>query len=62
MERMLVICRNCGGIGKTIIKSGFLKKEEKICTQCNGIGYTEYAVFSVEEAEAIMKHCGLDKE
>ena len=62
MERMLVICRNCGGIGKTIIKSGFMKKEETCCTQCNGKGYTEYAVFTVEEAEAILKHCGLSTE
>jgi hypothetical protein len=39
-----------------------MQEEEVVCTQCNGTGYTEYAVFSIEEAEAILKHCGLTTE
>ena len=70
MERMQRTCGNCGGMGKIINwvvvdlddKSGLMQKEETFCTQCNGTGYTDYAVFSIEEAEAILKHCGLSME
>lgn len=70
MERRQRTCGNCCGIGKVINWiavdlddiNGFMQKEETFCTQCNGTGYTEYAVFSVEEAEAILKHCGLSTE
>ena len=68
---MQVTCGNCAGVGKTIIwrhrgidENGFgvAQKEETICAACDGKGYTEYAVFSIEEAEAILKHCGLNTE
>jgi DnaJ-class molecular chaperone len=70
MERRQVTCGNCGGTGRFIgwkaVESNnqMLKWDEAsiVCTQCNGTGYTEYAVFSIEEAEAILKHCGLSTE
>jgi RecJ-like exonuclease len=70
MEVMQITCRECGGIGHTtefeIIDNndtmGTLRSKEITCKSCNGKGYTKYAVFSIEEAEAILKHCGLDKE
>ena len=36
--------------------------EEVECEQCGGAGYVEYVAFSIEEAEVIMKHCGLTWE
>ena len=70
MLRQQVFCGNCAGIGYSITWkavscddiSGLMQKETTTCTQCGGKGYTEYAVFSVEEAEAILKHCGLTTE
>ena len=70
MKRMFATCGNCSGVGKTTTwtvvdlddMTGTMQKEENFCTQCNGKGYIEYAVFSVEEAEAILKHCGLTTE
>lgn len=72
MKRMQVTCGNCAGMGHTTLwKTVSEDKETHICTMesetvvcedCNGLGYTEYAVFSIEEAEAILKHCCLDKE
>ena len=70
MKRMFASCGNCSGTGKTTTWAvvdmdgmiGTARKEETVCTQCNGKGYIEYAVFSVEEAEAILKHCGLTTE
>lgn len=66
MRRMQVTCGNCAGIGYYVtwedIGANTLQKKEIWCKECNGNGYTEYAVFSIEEAEAIFKHCGLDKE
>lgn len=67
MNRMQIICGSCTGMGKQINwkvvdlndNMGTMKKEEVVCGACNGKGYTEYAVFSIEEAEAILKHCGL---
>ena len=67
MKRMQVTCSNCGGIGyvdtwKEVATDGItttMEREEILCQYCNGSGYTEYAVFSIEEAEAILKHCGL---
>jgi hypothetical protein len=63
-------CGNCGGIGKQIILKVVdsndsvieARTEEVVCKACNGKGYTEYAVFSIEEAEVILKHCGLSAE
>ena len=70
MKRMQVTCGNCGGRGKEFVwtivdlddMQYTMKDEEVFCTQCNGRGYTEYAIFSVEEAEAILKYCGLSTE
>lgn len=63
------VCRHCSGIGYTNIKlipleDGLHFREERdICNQCNGTGkIANYAVFSVEEAKAILKHCGLTTE
>lgn len=38
------------------------EREEIVCQACNGKGYTEYATFTLEEAKAILKHCGLSTE
>lgn len=72
MKRMQVTCNNCAGIGYTVkwevvsedaeTHMGTMQSTKIVCEACNGKGYTEYAVFSIEEAEAILKHCGLDKE
>lgn len=72
MHKINQICSTCCGIGSTItwklasedIEAGFgtMQKEETICETCNGKGYLEYAIFSIEEAEAILKHCGLSTE
>lgn len=70
MNTMQVSCGNCAGMGCHINykltnlndSMGTLKSEKIMCKSCNGKGYTEYAVFSVEEAKAILKHCGLSTE
>ena len=70
MKRMQVTCSKCGGTGyfhawKEVATDGItttMEREEFLCQSCNGSGYTEYAVFSVEEAETILKHCGLTSE
>ena len=65
MNRMKVACSNCAGLGyinqKFIANNDgkTLRYIEDICSECNGKGYTEYAIFSIEEAEIILKHCGL---
>lgn len=38
---------------------GIYKKNEDECCACGGKGYAEYAVFTIEEAQAILKHCGI---
>lgn len=63
-------CGNCGGYGYTkhytslnlndTRNTMYNKKVE--CEACGGKGYMEYATFTIEEAKAILKHCGLDKE
>ena len=66
MNVMNAFCRNCAGIGTITnwkdIGDHTLQREEIKCERCNGKGYTEYAVFDVEEAKAILKHCGLDTD
>lgn len=67
-----ITCGNCGGVGHITIwepismdeKTGTVtaQSEEVVCSVCNGEGWSEYAVFSVEEAKAILKHCGLSTE
>lgn len=72
MKRMQVNCGNCAGAGYNVIwETDFMDEETMMgtmrskrveCEQCGGKGYTEYAIFSIKEAEAILKHCGLNKE
>lgn len=70
MDVMKYFCNNCSGMGKKINwkvvdtndNISTMKKEETVCEECNGKGYTEYAIFSIEEAKAILKHCGLSTE
>ena len=70
MDIMKIPCSTCAGIGKhynwKVVNmddvSGTLEREEVVCKACNGIGYTEYAIFTLEEAEAILKYCGLSTE
>ena len=76
MIKHQVTCGNCYGTGKTQIAVvddstvhdpiyGEVMQahyEESICTQCNGKGYTEYVTFTVDEANVILKHCGLSTE
>ena len=67
-----ITCRSCNGVGRrTIWKTvsmdektgiGTAVSEEVVCEECNGKRYLEYAQFSVEEAKAILKHCGLNTE
>lgn len=70
MNTMQVTCCMCGGSGCTmkyrpVSSDGVittLQGEEVRCESCNGKGWAEYAVFSIEEAKAILKHCGLSTE
>ena len=70
MNVMKATCGTCAGIGKydnwkladVDDCTCTMKREEVVCEVCNGMGYTEYAVLSVEEVKAIMKHCGLSTE
>ena len=69
MNTIQQTCGSCAGIGiislwvtteekdKDGYKTANLQQEE--CPRCGGKGYTEYAVFTVEEAQAILKHCGI---
>ena len=67
---MQVTCGSCAGMGKQINwevvdfndNMGTMKKEEVTCGACNGTGYIEYAIFTLEEAKAILKYCGLTTE
>ena len=72
MNTNQITCGNCCGVGRTTIWKaismdeetgiGTMRSEEVVCDTCNGNGWVEYAVFSVEEAKAILKHCGLSTE
>ena len=65
-----VTCGTCRGTGRHYVwragciddDAGLMFKEEGECIACKGKGYLEYATFSVEEAKAILKHCGLESE
>ena len=68
MRTIQQTCGSCAGIGKVVnwkITSnqgsnyGTAEKIEEECPLCGGKGYTECAVFTVEEAQAILKHCGI---
>lgn len=69
MEIINVVCNKCSGLGyinQKIIPNDddiTVKIEKDICDECNGAGHIEgCAVFSPEEARAILKHCGLTTE
>lgn len=68
MERINIMCKKCAGIGYTNQRfipcdDGMtIREEHDTCDECNGVGHTEYAIFSIEEAETILKHCGLSTE
>lgn len=70
MNRMNVTCGKCAGMGRLRYYKVVSEHDgvcgavadETVCDTCGGKGYTEYAVFSIEEAEAILKHCGLSVE
>lgn len=72
MKTMQMTCGTCSGLGimeNWIVDSnsdnnsfGTAHIEKAKCTACDGKGYTEYAMFTLEEAEQIMKVCGLADE
>ncbi len=68
MERMFVNCEKCYGRGRiyhqpTPIKNSiYFKNNDEICPACGGAGINEYALFSIEEAKAILEYCGLSTE
>lgn len=59
-------CGACGGFGHhhvwEIVSEGIAERKEVTCTTCKGNGYLKYVGFSIDEAKAIMKHCGLSTE
>lgn len=69
MDVNRVSCDQCGGLGYTVsyepdsydpkTRIGKAKRKEIKCENCDGRGWFEYATFSVEEAKAILQHCGL---
>ena len=66
MRKILLQCENCNGnghMGHKLIPNDDGKTRRFVkgdtCEVCEGNGYIEYAVLSIEEAEAILEHCGL---
>ena len=70
MNIMNITCDSCAGTGKQLKWNlvnmenniGTMESTEVVCEVCCGKGYTEYAVFTLEEAKVILKHCGLSTE
>lgn len=67
MKIINAVCDKCSGLGyinqRITLNGDGVKIENEICDKCNGAGYTrEYAAFTVEEAKAILKYCGLTTE
>lgn len=72
MTKVNQTCGTCGGTGvirNWIVEKdrvnreyGVAKLEEVKCSVCDGRGWLEYAMFTLEEAEQIMKVCGLADE
>ena len=70
MNIMQQVCSSCAGLGYIeqwfeIENDGRYHYHNRVtteCTVCHGKGYDEYAVFDIEEAKAILKHCGLSTE
>ena len=69
MNTIQQICGTCGGRGFLDIWEVTDKKDangydiaigrREQCHACNGKCYAEYAAFTVEEAQAILEHCGI---
>lgn len=73
MKLVQEICENCHGFGEVTYyktdevndNTGFCIAHQvtEKCDRCRGSGYVEeYVMFTVKEAQAILKHCGLDAE
>ena len=74
MIKKLMKCPYCNGVGEVVKWEPIepvendgrmvncLKRVDDTCEHCKGIGYVDYVMFTIEEAEAIMKHCGLHIE
>ena len=72
MDIIRECCNMCGGTGRIEVFKSFVRSEskgfegvetEKVpCVTCDGKGCKEYARFTIEEANAILKHCGLGEE
>lgn len=73
MKRVQETCGNCSGLGEVTYykldkhvdgtSCGTAHAVREKCARCGGKGYTEeYVMFTVEEAQAILKHCGLSTE
>ena len=65
MNKIKFMCGECAGIGYINQKyvehnDGKYYIEQDACKKCNGKGYIEYVMFTLEEAEVILKHCGLN--
>ena len=69
MKTILQPCSACGGTGFLEIWEVTSEKDangyciavnrRQKCGTCGGKCYTEHAEFTVEEAQAILKHCGI---
>lgn len=69
MKTILQPCSACGGTGFLEIWEVTGEKDangyciaanrRQKCGTCGGKCYTEHAEFTVEEAQAILKHCGI---
>lgn len=66
MKIIRTFCESCHGLGLIstyeIVDEGTAQLKQVPCDNCGKKGYTEHAVFSIEEAKAILKHCGLSEE
>jgi len=65
MERIQKTCNSCGGVGHiTYYKvtsedpdsdRGIAQEVVEECSVCGGKGWKEYALFTIEEAEALIR-------
>ena len=68
MTKVNWTCGTCGGTGFIIQKTpvselkNTVRLEKEECPECKGTGHVRYAMFTLEEAEQIMKVCGLADE
>ena len=69
MKTFVRTCGNCLGLGVEYTfeigedpQGGTVYRTDTICPVCNGQGHTEYAAFTIDEAKAILKYCGLSEE